>query len=231
MNQLTFATLREANTQRLPQFKNKHGQPAHSTTDGSDWSPAQWFRAFVGEVGQLAEVRIELEAGRITFEQYKIKAEKELADIQTYLDLLAKRILDVVYDYPFDDSSAQTFMRMVSIVGTYGNEAKKYDRGDIDEVAINRHTKNLVHALAGSVYELGVSCTIKNHCGDEVIEAHPTGVDLGQATVDKFNEVSRRVGSTVFLDNSGTVILASDENDRQRLNYNTDPSSIHPCYD
>lgn len=230
MNQLTFATLREANTARLPQFKNKHGQAAHSKVDGSDWSPAQWFRAFVGEVGELAEARLEFEAGQITFEEYKIKAAKELADIQTYLDLMAKRILDKVYDYPFDDSSAHTFMRMVSVVGTYGNEAKKFDRGDIDDVAINGHTKSLVHKLAGPVYELGVSCTIKNHRGDEVVEAHPTGVDLAQATEDKFNEVTRRVGSNVFLTQTN-VVIAHDEYDRQRLNYNTDPSNIHPCYD
>lgn len=35
---LTFAELREANIARLPQFKNKHGEPAHSQPDGSDWS-------------------------------------------------------------------------------------------------------------------------------------------------------------------------------------------------
>ncbi len=47
---LTFNTLRGGNKARLPQFKNKHGEPAHSKADGSDWSDAQWLQAVVGEL-------------------------------------------------------------------------------------------------------------------------------------------------------------------------------------
>ena len=63
-NGLTFNALRGANTARLPQFKNKHGELAHSKKDGSDWSPAQWLQAVVDE----------------------------LADVVIYLDILAMRL-------------------------------------------------------------------------------------------------------------------------------------------
>lgn len=128
-NGLTFNALRGANTARLPQFKNKHGGLAHSKADGSDWSPAQWLQAVVGELGEFANIRKKYERGDLTFNQYEAEAKKELADVQIYLDLLAKRALD--------------------------------------------HRDGI---------------------------AHTSGVDLGQAVIDKFNEVSVRVGSTVRLD-------------------------------
>lgn len=134
---LTFASLRSANTMRLPQFKNPHGQLAHSQPDGSDWSPAQWLQAVMGELGEYANVRKKFERGDITREQFATLAAKELADVQTYLDILARRCLDAPGD------------------------------------------------------------------------AHPVGVDLGEATRAKFNEVSERVGADVFFDNDGGVYIAA----------------------
>lgn len=124
---LTFNTLRGANKARLPQFKNCHGEPAH-TEDGSDWSPAQWLQAVMGELGEYANLRKKFERGDIDRAAFEAAASKELADVQTYLDILAMRCLD------------------------FG------------------------------------------------LDIHPTGVDLGKATMDKFNEVSRRVGSDVRID-------------------------------
>lgn len=121
---LTFAQLREANRLRLPLFKNKHGQPAHSTPDGSDWSDAQWLQALVGEVGEYANLRKKYDRGDIDLTTFTAEAGKELADIQTYLDILAFRL----------------------------------------------------------------------------------GIDLGQATIDKFNEVSKRVGCDVWLGSTKEVI-------------------------
>lgn len=138
-NGLTFNTLRAANKARLPTFKNAKGEPAHSTDDGSDWSSAQWLQALVGEVGEFANLRKKYERGDITPEQYAVEAAKELADIQTYLDILATRCLD---------------------------------------------TKDFVH---------------------------PTGVDLGRATIDKFNEVSARVGSPIRIRDDGSDWKYSDE--------------------
>ena len=114
---LTFNTLRGGNLARLPQFKNKHGALAHSKADGSDWSPAQWLQAVTGELGEYANLRKKFERGDLTAEEFKAQAASELADVVTYLDILAFQL----------------------------------------------------------------------------------GIDLGRATMDKFNEVSIRVGSTVRL--------------------------------
>jgi NTP pyrophosphatase (non-canonical NTP hydrolase) len=89
---LGFRTLRNANAQRLPEFKNKHGQIAHSVSDGSDWSPAQWLQALVGELGEYANIRKKFERGDITAEHFKREAGKELADVVTYLDILAMQL-------------------------------------------------------------------------------------------------------------------------------------------
>ena len=89
---LTFNTLRSANQARLPAFKNKHGLPAHSEPDGSDWSPAQWLQAMVGEIGEYANFRKKFERGDITEAEFQEAAAKELADVQIYLDLLAFRL-------------------------------------------------------------------------------------------------------------------------------------------
>lgn len=131
MNGLKFSVLRGANLARLPQFKNKHGNLAHTKPDGSDWNPAQWLQALVGELGEYANIRKKFERGDLTFMEFYIEASKELADVQTYLDILALRCLDTV------------------------------DR------------------------------------------VHPTGIDLGQATIEKFNQVSFRVESPVHIDQDG----------------------------
>lgn len=126
---LTFNSLRGANCARLPQFKNKHGALSHEKSDGSDWSPAQWLQAVIGELGEYANIRKKYERGDLAADEFASLAADELADVQTYLDILALRCLDPA-----------------------------------------------------------------------VGEPHPTGINLGQATMDKFNEISLRVGSTVRLD-------------------------------
>ena len=118
MSELTFKQLRQANIARLPLFKNKHGITAHSEPDGSDWTPAQWLQAVVGELGEYANVRKKFERGDLTDLEFYTEACNELADVQTYLDILAFQL----------------------------------------------------------------------------------GIDLGLATANKFNDVSLRVGCTVFLD-------------------------------
>lgn len=128
-NGLNFRTLRDANIHRIPTFKNAKGGRAHKKDDGSDWCPAQWLQALTGELGEYANKRKKFERGDITFEEFKVEAAKELADVQIYLDLLALRCLD----------------------------------------------------------------------HDDYVD--PEGIDLGQASVDKFNEVSVRVDSPVFIVN------------------------------
>ncbi len=89
MSKLMFSELREANRLRLPQYKNKYGEAAHSKPDGSDWSPAQWLQAAVGELGEYANVRKKYERGDLNQAEFYELAAKELADVITYLDILA----------------------------------------------------------------------------------------------------------------------------------------------
>lgn len=95
MNQLKFADLRQANLLRLPQFKNAIGEPAHSKPDGSDWSPADWMTAVVGELGEAANLMKKLKRGDFgqvgspRYELAMVDLRKEFADVITYIDLLA----------------------------------------------------------------------------------------------------------------------------------------------
>jgi NTP pyrophosphatase (non-canonical NTP hydrolase) len=89
---LTFNTLREGNLHRLPQFRNRHGQLAHSKADGSDWSPAQWLQAVIGELGEYANLRKKFERGDVDNATFHREASDELADVVTYLDILAMQL-------------------------------------------------------------------------------------------------------------------------------------------
>lgn len=90
-NGLTFDGLREANVARLPLFKDSNGEYSHNE-DGSDWSPAQWLQAVIGELGEYANYRKKFERGDLTIEEFTTQAAKELADVQLYLDILAFRL-------------------------------------------------------------------------------------------------------------------------------------------
>ena len=116
MEALNFSELRDANAKRLPLFRNAKGEVCH-VPDGSDWKLSAWSNALAGEVGESANIIKKIERGDFTLDEAREKLASELADIQTYLDLLALR----------------------------------------------------------------------------------AGIDLGDATVKKFNEVSERVGCNVFL--------------------------------
>lgn len=117
MSNLKFSDLRYANIRRIPLFKNRKGQPAHSQPDGSDWKLSAWSNAVLGELGEAGNIIKKIEREDFTLEEAREDLGKELADVVTYLDILAFRC----------------------------------------------------------------------------------GVDLGEATAKKFNEVSRRVGCDVFL--------------------------------
>lgn len=90
---LTFNTLRAANIARLPQFKNRKGELSHNA-DGSNWSTAHWLQAVVGELGELANVLKKVDRGDFDANSPEVKKqiEDELADVQTYLDILAFRL-------------------------------------------------------------------------------------------------------------------------------------------
>lgn len=86
---LSLSELLSASLRRLPHFKNRKGEPAHTKPDGSDWSPAQWFQALLGELGEYANYRKKYERGDITLQEFKTEGAKELADAVCYLVLLA----------------------------------------------------------------------------------------------------------------------------------------------
>lgn len=192
---LTFDGLRRANRARLPQFKNRHGAPAHSQPDGSDWSPAQWFQAFFGEVGEMAQVRRDFEHGNINRDQYRAFIAKEIADAQTYLDLFAQRAFDEIENVSLNDDAAQTLMSAVADLGAYANERKKLDRGDLTRQDFNLKRFAMLRDSEDAIgrLERGEHAFVDN----PVKDAHPEGVDLGRATIEKFNEVSARVGADV----------------------------------
>lgn len=89
---LTFRTLRAANLKRLPLFRDAHGRLSHSKPDGSDWSPASWLQAVVGELGEYANLRKKVERGDITEDEARPMLADELADVVIYLDILASRL-------------------------------------------------------------------------------------------------------------------------------------------
>jgi NTP pyrophosphatase (non-canonical NTP hydrolase) len=81
-NGLTFDTLRDANIMRLKE----------SFPMCRNWTASQWLQALVGEVGEYANICKKFERGDFGEESFREQAEKELADIQCYLDLLAEHV-------------------------------------------------------------------------------------------------------------------------------------------
>jgi len=88
---LTFNTLRGANLERLKEFKNAKGLPAHCKPDGSDWLLSQWSNATCGELGEAANIIKKIEREDFTLEEVRGRLANELADVVIYLDLLAHR--------------------------------------------------------------------------------------------------------------------------------------------
>jgi hypothetical protein len=184
----------------MPQFKNRVGGPAHSLPDGSDWSPARWLQALVGELGEYARVRHLYETGEMSYEAFVVEAQKELADVQCYLDLLSLRALDQVQvdqsSAPRRQDTAQALQQLVAGLGDYANWRKKFERGDMPEEMFRTVAFDGLAEVAQQLPAL--HAVLPHHA--TVTVAHPQGVDLGQAVTAKFNEVSERVGAQVRID-------------------------------
>lgn len=195
---LTFADLRDANLRRLPQFKNCHGDRANSEPDGSDWSPAQWVQAWIGEVGEFCTERIRFERGEVTADEYKVLAAKELPDSIIYQDILARHALNTVKRRaPLGlPGPADRLMKAMSLIGQYANARKKYERGDIGRVAFNVASRA---CLQPAIEEL--QCLRDGVFGDnaETDYVDTDGVDLDAAIRAKFNLTSDQVKSSVKL--------------------------------
>jgi len=122
MKELTFNQLRKANLKRLPLFRNKKGDFAHSEPDGSDWLLSQWSNAVCGEIGEVSQVLLQIiasqgmaanlikkiERGDFILEEKRDELGKELADVAIYLDILAFRVgidLGSAIAYKFNEVS------------------------------------------------------------------------------------------------------------------------------
>lgn len=205
---LSFASLRAVNRARVPQFKNKLGGAAHSKPDGSDWTPSQWFQALLGEVGEFARVRHQYETGQISYETYRVEGSKELADVQCYLDLLCMRALDETATTPMGPDFSQTLLQLVAGLGDYANWRKKLERGDI---TAEKFAEVAAPGLVEAAEQLALLNSTESRPHAAVVRVHPVGVDLGQATEDKFNEVSKRVGASVFLVEGQATLRSTDQ--------------------
>jgi NTP pyrophosphatase (non-canonical NTP hydrolase) len=84
---LTFHALRIANLLRLPQFKNAKGE----YTNHGDWKLSAWSNAALGELGEAANIIKKIERGDFSLEEARENLGKELADVVTYVDLLADK--------------------------------------------------------------------------------------------------------------------------------------------
>lgn len=82
-----------------------------------------------------------------------------------------------------DWSPAQWLQAVTGELGEYANIRKKYERGDLNE---EEFIKQASKELADVQIYLDIL-------------AFRLGIDLGDATRDKFNEVSLRVGSNIYI--------------------------------
>lgn len=83
---LTFAELRAANIARRDELLRAK-RPDFRKED--EWSLNDWLTALVGEVGEAANLLKKVHRGDFTLGDVRSHLADELADVQTYLDLLA----------------------------------------------------------------------------------------------------------------------------------------------
>ena len=95
MSRLSLADLRRANLARLPLFRDAHGRLSHPPIEGQphgfDWSLSDWLTATAGELGEAANLIKKVNRGDLTLDEARPALAKELADVLTYLDILAHR--------------------------------------------------------------------------------------------------------------------------------------------
>ena len=186
LDMLNLSALRGANTARIPQFNNGKGLPAHRETDGSDWSPGDWLNAIVGELGETANVLKKVLRGDFSLEEMRPEIGKELADVVTYLDILGLQLKlplalqQVDYSQLQEKPQSHLMMKLTYHVGQVAHFLLELEES---------HDENLPFLDQSMAWVLTYLNAV----------AIQSGVKLGEATMNKFNEVSVRVGSTIRL--------------------------------
>lgn len=193
---LTFQALAEANAARQVVFKNRKGEDRNVR-----WTPAQWLQATLGELGELAHVRCQYDEGAIDFETLRVESGKELADVQIYLELAGKHMLDTV-EHPSgsqdDWDHAQMLMLLVAALGSYANCRKKYEIGDYSKIQYVAYASQFLNKAKAILQDLdNLAADVPRSV---TLDHHPDGLNLGLETEKKFNEVSRRINCPIRLD-------------------------------
>lgn len=186
-----FAVLREANTARLPQFKNRRGEPAHDRPDGSDWPPTSWCNAVWGEFGEAANVLKKMERGDFASpEEGRAALGAELGDVLTYLDLLASQVGVKLQGQRVSVARVAAWRlprlmndagRRLGILGAHVEVAE--DHGRYAGATFHRDGAAAFDAFAARLGYIAARAEI----------------DLAAATFNKFNVVSLRVGASVTI--------------------------------
>lgn len=109
-DEMEFKQLERANRERLPHFRNRNGELAHSQANGHDWSVAEWTDAMAGEVGEACNIAKKLIRGDYgPDETAGIQALlDEIADVVVYADLVCQRVggnLDLAVVKKFNEVS------------------------------------------------------------------------------------------------------------------------------
>jgi NTP pyrophosphatase (non-canonical NTP hydrolase) len=184
--------LRIANKARLPLFKNKRGEPAHSEPDGSDWSLMTWVNAILGEVGEAANIIKKVERNDFTLEEGRAELGKELADVLIYLDIYAFQI-GVEFELhkrPVEDIvSDKLSILMAALAVGLGQLASQ--AFSLNAVSRNARLSQIANGLGAA--------RVSNILAHLSRIAQAADIDLQSAARAKFNEVSRRVGCEVWL--------------------------------
>lgn len=204
---LTFAQLRDANVKRIPTFRNAKGVPYHKP-DGSGWTLGEWINALGGEVGETANIIKKIQRGDCRLPDVVRDIMDEVADIQTYLDIVAYRFGLVIFEgKSFNDLRAATIKRYHSAKrtrhGSIGEMSSRLMRwaGDLSFIADQiRDNDNSRHPIRKDSVESRVLKYIHSMQLELDFVAYACGIDLGKATAIKFNTVSVRVGSPIFID-------------------------------
>lgn len=200
MKRITFEVLRAANIARLPRFRNKQGQPAHSQTDGSDWALSTWCNAVLGELGELANLIKKVERGDLTLEAASDDLSDECADVLTYLDILAFRLdidLGLAYQAGYstedsklafaDSATLPLSTRCVSVAIRFGHVMEAVNWIERCAPPSEPHKYYVMFGRVVMWLEVLATC-IGGHLDEDVVE--------------KFNVVSRRVDAGVFITGS-----------------------------